>query len=156
MLPVSPGRLPQPLCGAACSPAPKVTATLGESHFRTQTGGQLARLETPAREKLKAGAELCCSAQSPHQNLESAGECPGGFRGVPGPRPCPAHFFVQSSRIPAKLRSPQLTVTTSAPLTTCSTRTGNRQPARGSMLSPPPEAAPARHRRRRRRRVSPA
>lgn len=60
-----------------------------------------------------------------------------GAGGAPGRRPRPAHFFVQSSRIPAKLRPPQLTVTSSAPLTTCSTRAGSRQPARGSMLRAP-------------------
>lgn len=76
---------------------------------------------------------------------------PEGILGVSGARaPRRAHFFVQSSRIPAKLRWPQLTVTSSAPLTTCSTRTGSQQPARGSMLprpgrpARPPPGQPAR------------
>lgn len=92
MIPVSPGRLPQPLCGTACSPAPKVTATLGESHFRTQTGGQLARLETPAREKLKAGAGFAALPRARIRTLNRRGSVPGDSEESRARDPAPLTF----------------------------------------------------------------
>ena len=136
---------------AARSPARKVATTL-RTTFPPPSGGRARAPRTRGWRNRKRAPAPRCPAPEQSRPWASAraggGGVPRGFRGRPGARaPAPAHFFVQSSRIPAKLRSPQLTVTSSAPLTTCSTRTGSRQPARGSMLRvparPPPRAGSA-------------
>lgn len=129
---LAPSAVPRPAPAPRPEKSRRLCEPLSPPEWRPRS-----RAPNPQQGKPKAGA-------APPRPGAGLGPGPAGGGGVSRgdsggvSQACaPAHFFVQSSRIPAKLRSPQLTVTSSAPLTTCSTSTGSRQPARGSMLPRP-------------------